>query len=329
MSISLVVAGGVLALVYGTNAGGTIVSAGAGLRAMRPLVSVLLVGVAIAVAPALVGTAVATTIAEKLLPLGGRDGQQMLLAAVVAAIAVTMVLSKLGIPTSLTLALLSAMAGVGLGTGQPVAWSHLLLVFAIVAVAPVLGAATALALTRVFAWWRPAATAHRHLVRLHILAFAALTFAFAANDAQKLLGVFAVASGATAAALAAPPWWMLAGIGAIFALGTAFGMRRMGRATTAGIVAAHPIDAVIAELSTAGVMLASTGLGSPVGMSQTLTGSFLGAGLSKGPGRIRWPFAGRIARAWFATLPAALILGWVMGALLALVGAASDGWHAP
>lgn len=308
----LLVAAGALAVVYGANAGGTMVATGLGIRAFRPIVAAALLGVAIVVAPLVAGTAVASTLGHELVSLGGELGQLSLLAAVVAALVVTTVLSWLGIATSLTLALIGAIAGSGLGAGLDVAWLRVLGVLAGVAIAPVLGLAVAATLRRVLPALRWGRSAARWITGLHIIAFVALAVAFGANDAQKLLAVVAVAAGTDAPVIPAVGWQLLL-VGALFALGAAIGSARMARPATAGLLAVQPLDAAVGELATASVMFAGSAVGNPAGMAQTLSGSLIGIGLVKGRGRVRWEYAGRIVNAWAATMPAAFGVAWLLG----------------
>lgn len=308
----LLIAAGALAVVYGANAGGTMVATGLGIRVVRPIVAVALLGVAIGLAPMLFGTAVASTLSRELVVLDGATGQLALLAAVVASLAITTALSAIGIATSLTLALIGAIAGVGFGAGLAVDWGRVLHVLLGVAIAPVLGMFAAGLLRRALPLWRRGASAAGRIAMLHLVAFTALAFAFGANDAQKLLAVVAVASG-TAADPMPVVWWQLLGIGTLFAIGAAIGAPRMARPTTAGLLAVQPLDAAAAELSTASVMFAGAVLGNPAGMAQTLSGSFIGVGLVKGRGRVRWEFAGKVVNAWAATMPAAFGVAWLLG----------------
>lgn len=318
VSVPLLTVASILAVVYGTNAGGTILSTGISVRAFRPIVGLAMLGLAIATVPIVLGTSVASTLATQMVAMDSKLGQIALLEAVVASLVITTFLSWLGIPTSLTLALVGGIAGVGAGAGLEVSWARICLVVGGVAVAPLLGAVIANILSRNSRRWNAASTARRQLKRTHIAAFVAMIAAFGSNDAQKLLAVVAVAMG-TAGTLVPTSWWQLAGIAVLFCCGTAIGMRRMSGATNSGVLRLQPLDAVVAESATASVMLVSSAFGNPVGISQTLTGSFVGAGLSRGRGRIRWDYAGRIVNAWFATLPAAFAIAWTCGVITARV----------
>lgn len=304
MQAALLVAAGVLALVYGSNAGATIAATSLRVGGGRPWLALLALGCAIAVAPLVLGTAVATTVAHELVPSGGDPAvdRVVFLAAVVAALVVTAALSRWGQPTSLTLALIAGIAGAGLGGGQAMGWSAIARVLALVAVAPFVGLVLAAALHRLSAAWRVSPGAVR---RWHVGSYGLLCVAFGSNDAQKLLAIVAVAS-APAAVVVEPALWQLALCAVLFTLGAAVGLGRMERTVNRGILAVRGVDGVTTQTTTAVVMLASSGVGSPVGMAQTLSGSLVGAGLARGRGKVRWEYAGRVALAWVLTVPASV-----------------------
>jgi len=301
---ALLVAAGVLALVYGSNAGATIAATSLRVAGGRPWLALLALGCAIAVAPLVLGTAVASTVAHELVPSGGDAARDrvVFLAAVVAALVVTAALSRWGQPTSLTLALIAGIAGAGLGAGQAMGWSAIARVLALVAVAPFVGLALAAALHRLSAAWRVSSGAVR---RWHVGSYGLLCVAFGSNDAQKLLAIVAVAS-APAAVVVEPAPWQLMLCAVLFTLGAGVGLGRMEPTVNRGILALRGVDAVTTQTTTAVVMLASSGVGSPVGMAQTLSGSLVGAGLARGRGKVRWEYAGRVALAWVLTVPASV-----------------------
>jgi PiT family inorganic phosphate transporter len=319
VGIALLVAAGALALVYGSNAGATIAATSLRVHDARPWLAVVALGLAIAVAPAVLGTAVATTVAHELVPSGGDPAtdRAVFLAGVVAALAVTGALSRWGQPTSLTLALIAGIAGGGLGAGQAVAWTAIGRVLALVAVAPFLGVALAALITRASRRWHVSPGGVR---RWHLGSYAGLCLAFGANDAQKLLAVVAVAIAPGAARVDAV-WWQLVLCAGLFSVGTAVGLGRMERTVNRGILAVRGLDSVITQTTTAAVMLASSGVGSPVGMAQTLSGSLVGAGLARGRGKIRWEYAAKVALAWVLTVPAAVAVAtgvaWLTSGLAA------------
>lgn len=318
ITTALLVTACAFAFVHGTNSGGTLVAMGLTMRSIRPLGALVITSTAVALAPVLLGTSVATTIARDLVPLAGSRGQLAMMAAVIASVAVTAVLARRGIPTNLTLALMGGIAGVGVGARLPVSWGGLGFVFVITALAPLAGGLVAVGLVRLTGLVGGARDAGRRNRRLHVAAFVLLSAAYGSNDAQKMLAVFAVAAG-TVAGQVRPVWWQLAAIGLLFAVGTATGLRSMAGTIGTGVVPVRPQDATTAELSTAAVMLASSALGAPVGLAQTLSGALIGCGVTHGIGRVRWRQALRIATAWLVTLPAAFAVGLALGVVVSLV----------
>ena len=83
-------------------------------------------------------TAVAMTLSERLVDFEGDTGRIALLIAVTAAVVVIAVLGRLGLPTSLTLAIMGAIAGAGWGSGLRIAWATLGIVLALAAIAGLL-----------------------------------------------------------------------------------------------------------------------------------------------------------------------------------------------
>lgn len=323
MEIALLVAACLLALVYGSNAGATIAATSVLVHGARPWAAVAVLGVALVLAPVVLGTAVATTVAHDLVPSAGSadDGRAVFLAAVVAALAVTTVLSRCRQPTSLTLALVAGIAGAAAGAGQEVAWGSVLRVLGLIAAAPLAGAVLARSLHGATRRWQVPIAA---LPRWHAVSYCVLCFAFGGNDAQKILAIVAVATAPSAVTVEVVAWQLLL-CAALFCAGAAVGLGRMERTVNRGIVAAHGLDTVITQTSTAAVMLLSSQTGSPVGMAQTLSGSLVGAGLARGRGKIRWEYVAKIALAWVLTVPAAVVVGTGAARLTTALAGVSGG----
>jgi len=301
------------AVVYGANAGSALLSMGLVTSTVPVWAAVILVGLAVAGAPALFGTGVATTVSTELVTLNGDPGRWLLSAAVVSTLVVVAVLSWLGLPTSMTIALLAGLAGVGVGSGTHVSWDRFGEVFAGLALAPVLGGLTTAVILALMRPWATRGTVHTLAGRVHVVAFGALVAAFGANDGQKILAVMAVAAG-TADGTVALVWYQLLVAGALFAFGAGLGLRRMAGTINRGVLSVRPDSAATTELATAAVMVAGSGVGAPVGMSQVLTGSLVGIGMSSSRRRIRWVFVGRLAMAWVVTVPTTLLVGMAAGA---------------
>jgi PiT family inorganic phosphate transporter len=136
-----------------------------------------------------------------------------------------------------------------------------------------------------------------------------------ANDGQKAMGL------AAAALLAAGsldqfgiPIWVRAAAALSLAAGTAVGGGRVIRRVGTGYFRPTPLDALAAQVSSAGVILAAAVLGAPVSTSETVAASVVGTGADRHPRHVRWSAVAETISAWGITLPACAGLG----ALLAL-----------
>ena len=310
----------VFAVVNGTNAGGALLSTGLTLRSIRPVVGLVVLMVAVFAAPLLVGTQVATTLAQRLVTLDGQSGQLALMIAVISCSVVTGVLSRRGLPNSLTLGLVGAIVGVGFGAGLPVQWGMIGAVLGAAALAPVVGIAGAYLLSVIMGWLVRTQDTGRLIRRWHVVAFTLQCVAYGANDGQKMLAVFAVVAGTMNSGVEAV-WWQLGLIALLFGLGAAVGVRRLAATIGNGVLPMRPEDAVTAETTTAGVVLGSAVLGAPVGLAQTLSGSLIGCGIRHGYRRVRWRQATKILMAWISALPTTFGLAAALGAAAALFGA--------
>jgi len=315
VTIALVSAAVIFALVNGVNTGAALLAMAIRTDYVSPLLCLVVMVGGVFIAPYVFGTAVATTLAVELVDSNRVAAQAGMLTAVLVAIVVVGVLSMIRVPTSLTLSLVGAIAGFGWAFGENVQWWIVLKVLGMMAIAPMFGGLGAALFTRVIAPLLRSRDAGRFLKGFHALAFAFMSLSYGANDAQKMLAVFAVATGVTAGAVPAIGW-QVALCSALFGVGSFVGVGRMSRTLGTGVLLSRPLDVVSAEISTAAAMLVSTSAASSVGLGQALSGSLIGSGLAQGLRRVRWREVSRIVMAWAATLPASLALsataGWLV-----------------
>lgn len=309
------------AVVNGLNDGGALVATGLKVPALPPLGAIAMLGLALIVAPLAIGTQVAATLANRLVSFsagGGLiDGRIGLLTAVLTAVVVVVVLSRHGLPTSLTLALVGGITGVGIGGGLQVSYATLGLVLAAGLAAPVIGALAGFALSRLAGLLPSRRRVGSRIRFAHIGAFGLQCVAYAANDGQKMLAVMAVATG-TAEGMALPIGQLVA-LAVLFTGGLVVGLRPAASTLGAEIIPARPPDAVAAEFASAGAVLGSSAIGAPVSMTQSVAAALVGAGMSHGARRVRWRAAGRLGLAWLFTLPVSAVLAAAIargGALL-------------
>lgn len=291
----------VFAVVSGANDGGALLATGLKLPSVRPAAGILALTAALVLVP-LASQRVALTFVTRLGGFGGPGGRQAMTIAVLSALVVVAVLSGSGRPTSLTLAVVGGLAGAGIGWGLPVSGGAVALVLAVALAAPFVGALVAWVVARLLGL-----ATRRGLRRWHLAGFALQCVAYAANDGQKTLSVFMIALGVSRAPLS-----VTSAAAALFAAGTLYGLPRAGRTLSREIIVSRPLHGVAAELASGAAVVGCAAAGMPVSMTQAIAGALIGAGVSRGGGRVRWPAALRIVVAWALTLPAGGLLAGVV-----------------
>jgi PiT family inorganic phosphate transporter len=279
---------------------------------MRPLVALGMLVAAVVIGPYLLGTAVATTLARGLVGFDASGGAEALLLAVAVAIGVMIVLARLGLPSSVTQALTGAIIGIGIGRDLPVdagVVGRVLLVFIL---APVAAGGLGLLFAGVLERSRPRADLRGHLGRLHAASFLCQCVAYAGNDGQKMMAIFAVASGTVSATVQVVAPVQVA-IGLLFFVGTLMGVSGLG--TRVGkLLPIRPLNAISAGFGSSVAVLGSALLGSPVSMAQSSASALVGSQIHLVTyRRIRWEQAVRILSTWVTTLPTALGIAAIVG----------------
>lgn len=301
MFISLAAA---FAVVNGANDGGAMVASQLRVPGLRPLAAILVLTASLVAVPLVLGTGVADTLTSGLVEASRAAQPQVVATGATAAIVVVAVLTRLGLPTSLTLGMVGGIVGAGLGRGLPVITSGVVRVVLIGLAAPVVGGLLAQRLVTVSAMALRRRGA-RGFVVLAVAATVAQAVAYAANDGQKMFAVVAVSAvGIT------PP--VVAGVALLFTVGAVAGLRAAAGTLGGGVVRGGPQEEVTAQLGAAVAVLSSAALGVPVSMTQAVAGGLVGTGMLRGLRQVRWRVAGQLGIAWVLTLPAAAVVGAVI-----------------
>jgi PiT family inorganic phosphate transporter len=294
---------------------------------------------------ALAGTAVAGFIASKLAAPADVTAT-VILAALLGASVWNLITWWYGIPSSSSHALIGGLAG---AVTAHAGWSHFEWanlthkVLIPLVLSPLLGFLAALLMMVVMFWLlrrRRLSAVNRATKHLQLLSACTLSFAHGSNDAQKVMGIItlALASYATANAAGMHPWiadnaswflspgqekgkwmvphWVIYACAAAIALGTMAGGRRIIKTMGAKIVRMDPPQGFSAQTAGTGVILAASALGVPVSTTHCISASILGAGASRGFGKVRWGVAFNIVGAWVLTIPISALVAW--GCLIAL-----------
>jgi PiT family inorganic phosphate transporter len=307
-----------MALISGINDGGVLLAFAVRYPQVRLGWFLAILSACLVIAPMILGTSVARTLVSGLFT-GQNDTEIAFLVAVSVALAVVVLLSRKGVPTSMTLALVGSLSGAAAGSGVGVSWGAVGRVLVLGAAAPLIGALASSLTGRVLGVRAVTRRTPRTFQVLHVSAFTAQCLAYAVNDGQKMLAVAAVAAGGLggSSVLLDPGgsiWLLMAVMAAItmlFCIGMLISLRVITPKFASGLAVLRPIDAVSAEVIGAAAVFGSSLAGAPVSATQTLAGAVIGTAASKGARRVRWDSASRIGVAWLVTLPATAAIAFV------------------
>ena len=310
--LPLVAAAAAFAVITGANDGASLIATNLSSKAMRPLIALLLLVAVVITGPFLLGTAVATTLANGLVGFNQAGGDEALLLAIAVAVGLMFVLSRLGLPSSVTHALTGAIIGIGIGRGLPVDLGVVGKVIVVLVAAPTVAGLLGALLAALLVRFPPPDDIRRHLQRLHAISFACQCLAYAANDCQKMIALFAVALGLVATRVELDPGVQVA-IGALFFLGTLIGISGLG-ARIGRLLPVRPLNAISAGYASSVAVFGSALLGAPVSMAQSSAAALVGSEATLVTyRRVRWEQAIRIVSTWVTTLPTALVVAAIIG----------------
>lgn len=308
---------GVLAVAFafasGANDGGVLLAMGTRYSGLTLPRQIVFLAAMLVVMPVVGGVNVAHTLAEGL--FDPSHGTWLFVIGAAWPLVVTFAFNRVGIPTSLSLALVGGLTGVALGSGQGIRSALVIRVLLVAAAAPLVAGVLGFVVDRIA---RLAGNVHHAewaMRGLHRVSFFVQCAAYALNDGQKMLAVGAVALGVLFPNLASPlsasgVWCRLVVLMVLvifFVIGTLLTLRPVTRRVGYDIAQLRPFDEVSAELLSGITVIGSSALGVPVSMSQALTGAVIGLSGSKGTRRVRWRNAGTIVVAWIATLPVSVV----------------------
>lgn len=316
---ALVIVAVVFAIVTGANDGGAILTMGLRIPSLRPIGAIAVLTGGVVLAPLWFGVHVAETFSKRLVGFDSGNGRTAFVVGLCAAIVVVGVLTALGLPTSLTLALIGGITGAGLGYGLPISWHGVIGVLAFGIAAPIVGGLAGLGLARLLRWVPADRSVPAAVRAATVLGYGIQALAYGANDGQKMLAVFAVTAGASGQFDVHPTTGRLAVIACCFAVGAAISLRRLAGRLGRDLLVVRAVHALSAEIGSSAAVFASAVAGMPVSMTQSIAGALVGAGVSESSRRVRWRAVMRLGMAWALTLPASI----AVAAVAAMIGRAA------
>jgi PiT family inorganic phosphate transporter len=316
---------------------------------------------------ALSGTAVAKTISSGLVDTGMVNiSSEILICALTGAIIWNLITWALGLPSSSSHALIGGLCGAALAAGNNnpdvLIWSKTAVVWTEnkgllwKVVIPMissplagftLGVIIMGSLMAIISGMNSAGGGMARMVRpkwvnvvfgkAQLLSAGYMGFAHGSNDAQKTMGIIALAiftANSTGALDQLPHWaeflrpdggeknidsWIIFTCALVMALGTVVGGWRIIRTLGHKMVKLHPINGFAAETSSATILLTAAHFGMPVSTTHSISTAIMGVGFAKNPHALKLTVIERIVWAWVLTIPAAGGVSWGMVNLLFLL----------
>ncbi len=281
-------------------------------RAFRPSIALGVTAIAHFLGPFIFGVAVAKTIGHEIVAPESIT-INVLLAALISAIAWNLITWFLGIPSSSSHALIGGLIGaVSVGAGfAAINLAGLEKILIALFVSPILGLALGFLFTRLVFFLARGASPKINWVfrRSQIITAIALAFSHGTNDAQKTMGIITlglVISGYLET-FAVPVWVITVSAGAI-ALGTALGGWRLIKTLGAKFYKIRPVHGFSAQMTSAFVILGASLVGGPVSTTQVVSSAIMGVGSAERLSKVRWGVAREIGIAWLVTIPATALV---------------------
>jgi PiT family inorganic phosphate transporter len=136
-----------------------------------------------------------------------------------------------------------------------------------------------------------------------------VAFTHGSNDAQKTMGVIALAlySNGSIDSFYIPTWVKIAA-GVAIAAGTYAGGYRIMRTLGQRVFQMDAPAGFAAQLTAGAVIWGSTKAGYPLSTTHVVSGAVMGSGATKRLSAVRWGVAGNIVLAWVLTIPAAAVV---------------------
>ncbi|MFA6409730.1 MAG: inorganic phosphate transporter [Gammaproteobacteria bacterium] len=227
-----------------------------------------------------------------------------------------------GIPSSSSHALIGGLIGAAVAhTGfSSLHWLGLKKIILALLLSPLLGIVTGFALIVAALWafrrFTPGKL-NKNFRKLQIFSAAFMAFSHGTADAQKTMGIIALALlNYGYLKTFSVPMLVVISCAIAMALGTAVGGVRIIKTVGSKFVRMEPIHGFCSQVASAGVIIGASALGLPTSTTHIVTSSILGIGLAKRRSAVNWSIAGNILLASIFTIPVTSILSFILFAII-------------
>lgn len=285
---------------------------------------------------ALTGTAVASTVGKGMVDPNVVT-MSTILCALIGAIIWNLITWLLGLPSSSSHALIGGLCGSALAAANNnwsvLKWQTGLLPKVVIPMitSPILGFIIGALLMFLLLLVLQRSTPHLvHAIfgKLQLVSAAWMAHSHGTNDAQKTMGIIALAlfTGTQSGAFKGlPPFfnflhtpdfkvatWVVVLCAATMAAGTAAGGWRIIRTLGHKMVKLQPVHGFAAETTAAIIIQTASSYGIPLSTTHVISTSIMGVGAVKRFSGVKWTVVERIVWAWILTLPATALISYIL-----------------
>ena len=309
---------------------------------------------------ALWGTAVAKTVASGLVD-SKIVTSEVLICALLGAIVWNLLTWWFGLPSSSTHALVGGLCGACLAAAhnnwnvlvwsvpnhehwwlsKGILWKVIVPMISSPVLGLIIGFLVMGALYFLLRNWRPV-TVNKTFGKLQLFSSAYMGFSHGTNDAQKTMGIIAlalVAATSGGAFNSLPDWlgflrtpesvkgqpfeiavWIKVMCALTMCAGTAVGGWRIIKTLGHKMVRLHPVHGFAAETTAASILFATAHFGMPVSTTHAISTSIMGVGCAKGLNHLNLEVVERIVWAWIMTIPASGVVAYAFVKIVQIAG---------
>lgn len=255
--------------------------------------------------------------------------QEVIFAGLIAAISWNLLTWWFGIPSSSSHTLLGGFMGAALAHAGALSkngvdvinYGKVVPTFLFIFLAPIIGMVIAFLITVIIVNLCRKAIPHKAekwFRRLQLVSSALFSLGHGGNDAQKVMGIIAVAMVAAGQLddIRHVPNWVPFSCFAAIALGTMSGGWKIVKTMGTRITKVTPLEGVAAETAGAATLFITEHLGIPVSTTHTITGAIIGVGATKRLSAVRWGVTVNLLWAWILTIPVSAVLAAIVYYLL-------------
>ena len=249
------------------------------------------------------------------------------LAVLAGAVIWTHICTRMGLPISVSHALVGGIIGAGLVKGgiKALILPGIIKIGMFIVLSPIIGMALSIFFSIATAWIfrnRHPGAVDRFFRIGQLVSSGMFSLGHGANDAQKTMGVIVMV-------LVAQGWqkdfsvpvWVILSCHMAIAMGTLLGGWRVVKTMGMRVTKLTPVNGFCAEMAAAASIIGNSFAGIPVSTTHTITGGIIGVGSVHRFSAVRWGVAGNIIMAWVLTIPGTAMVSGLMYGVFRLFGA--------